>query len=209
MAKTPQQYSRSQSLDLRAAMATALAKKLRETEFPTPAGGTIRFAEVFDAWPRYTDRHVAPAACVLPSSWIYDAARMTPTLLEDTWEPKGAVGFGLYKLADITADFDIMIRAPSDAERSVLIAGLEQIWVAPEVLMDPLQGARYGVLLEMPEYWNVCAGFALKSARVLDDETRAMREHREAILTVTGQAPQVKLAPVRPLSLTVRVISDC
>jgi hypothetical protein len=190
-------------------MALALARKLRAAVFPRPSGGQLRFAEVFESWPDYTQRFVPPAACVLPGSWPYDAARMTPTLLEDTWEPHGDVGFGLYKTADISADFEINIRATSDAERAVLLAGLEDIWVADEVLMDHISGARYGVLIEMTEYWGVCAGFALKSARVVDNEDMAIRNHREAIITVTGQAPQVKLAPVRPLKLTVRIDSDC
>lgn len=189
-------------------MAATLARHLREVEFPIPSGGSFRFAEVFDVWPRYTDRNVSPAACVLPSSWLYDAARLTPTLLEETWEPQGGVGFGLYKLADITLDFEINIRAPSAPERSAILMGIETAWVDPDVLMNQETGARYGVVLPMPEYWGVCAGYSLKSARILDDAGSSMREQREAIMVVTAQAPQVKLASVRPLRLTVKIDAD-
>lgn len=203
------QYSRKQTLDVRSAMATAIARKLRDSVFPRGSGGSIKFAEVFESWPSYEQRYVPPSACVLPTPTLYDAARLTPTLLEDTWEPPGDVGFGLYQLADIEVEFEINIRAASSAERSDIIAGLEQAWVADGILMDQVAGARYGILLEMPEYWGLCAGFSLVSARTLDDEDKAMREHREAVLSVKGVASQVTLRPVRPLNLTVRVDMDC
>jgi len=187
----------------------ALAKRLRDTDFPRASGGSFRFAEVFSSWPSYEQRYVPPSACVLPTPTIYDAARLTPTLMEDTWEPPGDIGFGLYKLADIEAEFEVNIRTASATERSDIIAQVEQMWVADGLLMDHAAGARYGILLEMPEYFGVCAGFSLKSARVLDDEDRAMREHREAIITLMGVAPQVTVRAVRPLTLTVRLDPDC
>jgi hypothetical protein len=199
-------YSRSQTLDARAAMARAVVKKLQRMMFRDPYGHSVQLAEVFEAWPSAGDRFIPPAAVVLPGPWLYDAARLTPTLMEDTWEPRGQRGWGLYKLADISLDFEILIRAASDAERSVIVQGFEVAWVADEVTSDPVEGARYGIVLPMPEYWGICAEFALKSARVLDDEDRAMREHREVIFTINGVAPQVKVAPVRPMSPTVRVI---
>ena len=205
----PSTFSRKQTLDLRSAMVAAIAKRLKAAVFPTKSGGpTVKFAQVFEHWPDYTQKYVATTAAVMPAQWPYDAARLTPSLIEETWEPRGKVGLGLYALADISADFEIYLRSPSDFERSVFIAGLEQLWVADEVLMDPVAGARYGVVIEMPEYWGVCAGFALKSVRVLDDENKAMREHREAIVTLTGQATQVKLAPVRPMTLKIKVNPD-
>lgn len=208
MAIAPAGYSRSQTLDVRAAMAHALARRLTEATFDRPDGGIIKFANVFTDWPSFTDRYISPSACILPTGWAYDAARLTPSLIEETWEPKGKPGFGLYRTADINTNFDIIIRAASDRERSDVLIGVENLWTSDNGLMDDA-GARYGLVVDMPEYWSVCAGFALLSARVIDDEDRAMREHREAILTVTGQAPQVKLGPVRPMRLTVRLDPDC
>lgn len=200
-----EQYSRSQSLDIKQAMASAVARYLRSLRFPRASGGSFAFSQVFEEWPEYEQRYVPPSACVLPTPTIYAPARTTPTLLEDTWEIRGEPGFGLYKLADIEADFEINVRAPSNAERSDIIMGIEQIWVAEEVLMDHSSGARYGIELPMPEYWGLLATFALRSARVLDNEDMAMKGHREAILTLQGAAPQVKLGLVRPLNLNVKL----
>ena len=208
MAFTREQYGRKQTLDVRSAMAVALARRLREAEFLAPVGGAFRFSEVFESWPDYGQRYVPPAACVLPSPVIYDAARLTPTLMEDTWEPQGGVGFGLYKTADIAADFEVNIRTASAAERNIVMAAVENLWTVDGMLMDQEAGPRYGIVVAMPEYFGVCAGFALKSARVIDNEDMAMREHREVVLVVNGQAPQVKLGPVRPMNLTVR-LSTC
>lgn len=202
---TVEQYSRKQSLNVRAAMVRAIAERLRNAKFPKPRGGFIQFSQVFEHWPDYPERSTAIVAAVLPSPVRYDAARLTPSLIDETWEPYGEVGFGLYRLADIDAEFEIQIRCPTDAERSVVLAGMETLWVADEVLMDPIAGARYGVIICMPEYFGVAAGFALKDMRVLDDENRAVREHREAIMTIFGQATQVKLAPVRPMSPVVKL----
>jgi len=202
---TPPTYSRSQTLDLRSAMSRAVAKRLREAEFFKPGGGTMRFAQVFDHWAEYQQRYIANTAAVVPSESLYDAARLTPTLLEDTWEPRGEVGVGLYKTADIETEVKVLMRCPTEAERAAFIAGVEDLWVSEQVLMDHEAGPRYGVLLPMVEYWSICAGFALKAIRVIDDEQRAMRDRWEAEILIAGQAPQVKLGPVRPLRLTVRM----
>jgi hypothetical protein len=200
-----EQYSRSQRLDVKQAMATAIANYLRSLRFPRASGGEFAFAQVFEEWPDYEQRFVPPSACVLPTPTLYAPARLTPTLMEDTWEIRGEPGFGLYKLADIEADFEINVRAPSGAERSDIIAGIEQAWVAADLLMDHSSGARYGIELAMPEYWGLCATFALLSARVLDNEDMAMKAHREAVLTLSGVAPQVKLGPVRPMNMNIRL----
>jgi hypothetical protein len=200
-------YPRTQTMSLRAALAAALVRHLQELEMPTPSGGVVRFDHVFGSWAEYEDRYSGAAAAVLPGEYTYGDARMSPTLLKETWEPKGQIGWGLYKLADFEGQFRIQLRAPTDAERDVLIAGVEDAWVAREVLMDHADGARYGIVLPLDEYWGVLAEFSLRRGEILDDTNSAMREQNEAILTVSAYAPQVKLAPVRPMRLTVRVLS--
>jgi hypothetical protein len=131
-------------------------------------------------------------------------------LLEDTVEPRtldGRMtesGFGLYKLSEIEVNLEVSIRAASVTERDAIVLGLEEIFRAPQLLMNEQTGPRYGVLLPLPTYYGVEARFALQSARVLDDEDRAMREQRDAILTISGQAPQVTVGPASPLNMTVR-----
>ena len=202
------QYSRTATLDLRSAMALSLARFLRDKVFFNP--GQFQFAQVFEDWPSYLKRFVSPSACVLPGSWIYADALMTPHLLEKTVEPMNeagemlAEGFGLYKLSEMEVTLEVSLRASSVAERSSIILGLEDKFRAPRLLMDDAAGPRYGIIVEMPEYYGMCARFALQSARVVDDEDRAMREQRDAVFVISGQAPQVTVGPVAPLSVVIR-----
>jgi len=183
-------------------MALALTRHLAALRFSSGAG-QFMFAEVFDEWPSYSQKYIAPSAAVLPGSWTYGDAYLTPTLMEDTWEPKGERGFGLYKLSEIEVTLEVSMRTNSTAEREAIVAIVEQSFRHPELLMSQA-GARNGILLPMPEYYGLCARFALLSGRVIDDEDRAMRENRDAILNVSAQATQVAVGPVSPLNLKVR-----
>ena len=204
---TLEQYSRTAVRSARDAMALALRHHLEGLVFKL-AGGTFKLATVFDEWPAYLDRYVPPCACVLPNEWRYADWSFTPKLLEDTWEVSGEPGFGLYKLSEIETDFEISLRTNNPAERDALIEGIEESFVAPRVLMDDAQGPRYGLILQLPEYYGLAARFALQSARVIDDEERTMREQRDAVLTVSSQAPQVRVGPVYPLNLKIRLSID-
>lgn len=212
-----EQYSRTKKRDLRGAMAQALRTYLEGISIPV-SDGVIKFARVFEEWPSYDDKFVAPSACVLPSEAPYVPARLTPTLLEDTWEPQGFQGFGLYALAEIDASFEINIRATSKPMRSAILARMEELWVFPGYdegdpfglrpnggeYQSPLD--RYGILLPMPDYYGLTARFALGSQRVIDDQDPAMRNIREATITVTGQGRLVELLPVVPMTARVREV---
>lgn len=200
-------YPRKQTLDVRAAMAQALAQRINDAYYPTQDGQQLQFAEVFSRHPDPEDAWRAPGtACVLPAAYPMEAARLTPSLIECTWEPAGMPGLALYQVAEIVSDFDIQIKCPTDAERGAFIAGLESMWVSDAGMMEP-DGARYGITLNLPEYWGLSATFSLKSVRVIDDAQSAMTQGREAVVTVTGQAAQVVLRHVRPMNLTVRVVT--
>lgn len=203
---TRAQYSRKQRRSLRFALAGALQQLLVDTDFYTPDGTITHLSQVFDEWPSPEDNYTTPAACVLPGQGTYEDAGYTPTLLEETWEPKGQPGLGLYKTAELVVPYEIQVRAPTGAERDVIIMGLEDLWVAKGVLMDHAQGARYGILIDMPDYWGVTASFSLMYVRTMDDPDAAMRNHREAVVGVTARADHVKLGPVQPMKLTVRTV---
>jgi hypothetical protein len=198
-------FSRKATSSAREAMAITLANRLAELEFRDPGGSVFRFASVFYDWPSYSSKYVPPSACVLPGSWVYANALMTPTLCEDTWEPKGESGFGLYKLSELEVEFEVSLRTDSTAQRDTILLGLESAFQPAGLLMTDPQGSRYGLLLPMPEYYGMQARFALQGARVIDDEERAMREQRDAVVVISGQAAQVVVGPVFPLGLTVRL----
>lgn len=203
MAITREQYSRKATRDARGAMALALARHLAGLKFFNPA--MFQFVRVFAEWPSQLDRYIPPSAVVLPSAWKYADWAFTPHLLEDTWENPGEAGFGLYKLSEIEVELEVSVRTNHVSEREAVILGVEESFVDPELLMSEKYGGRYGLLLDLPEYYNLTARFALQSARVIDDEDRAMREQRDAVFVISAQAPQVRVGPVNPLRLTVRV----
>lgn len=188
-------------------MALAMRRHLEGLQFFN-ANGSFQFAQVFEEWPSYIDRYVPPSACVLPGEWKYSDWAYTEHLLEDTWEVRGEPGFGLYKLAEIECDLEISLRTNSIAEREVIVLGIEESFMANGLLMNDAAGPRYGILLPMPEYYGLSARFALTDARVIDDEERSMREQRDAVLVISGQAPHVKVGPVFPLKLRIRLEVD-
>lgn len=202
---TPAFYSRSQTRDLQTAMAIAVASVLADGDWPAPGGvGRIRFSQVYEQWPTTNDRYVTPAACVLPSGELsYSESHLTPRLLEDTWEPKGSRGVGLYELSEAEMDFEVQVRAASRAERGALVAGVETSFVEP-IVINGGRPARYGIVRPMREYWGLPIRLSLQGKRLEDGTESATKNRWEATFTVRAQAAQVVLGPVSPF--TIRVV---
>jgi hypothetical protein len=203
------QFSRKQTMDLRLAMASALVRFLQGMTFEGPGGyGIIQLETGFAEWPSVPDEYVGPACAVLPGLGTDIEGRLIPTLIEDTWEPRGQPGWGLYVLSDYEVEFKVRIRAASAAERDALIMGIEQAFVQEpnDMLIAPEKGNRYGTLLDLPEYFASQARFGLKETNVLDDPDSAMAEQREAEFTVMGQAKKMRVGLVQPF--TVKVVVD-
>lgn len=204
-------FSRQQTLGLRDSMAAALVRLLQDATFQAPGGfGTMKLAVAYTEWPSAPDEYISPAACILPGEGRDVDGHLMPVLLEDTWEPQGLPGWGLYVLGDYEADFDIVVRAASAAERSAVIAGIEQVFVQdPEqMLIAPDKNNRYGLLLDLPEYFQSQARFGLRSTRVLDDEETSKMEQREVTFTVTAQAKKLRIGLVQPFTLRLIVDPD-
>jgi len=196
-------YSRSQTLDLRLAMANALASYLGDMEFRAGARA-FQFARVFDEWPSAMDDSVLPAACVLPDEVLkYADARLTPALVEETWEPAGRPGWGLYELADAECDLGVTVRAASPGERSAIVATVEAAFVEDRVTGNFEQGARMSRVLTMPAYWGLPCRVRMVEMRVLDDGETAQKNWNEATFLVRAQATQVKLDRVAPFRLKI------
>lgn len=202
---TRDKFSRKQTLDLQTAMAAALAGLVRAATFPGPRGkGTTAFRKVYSEWPTSNDNFATPAACVLSTDTIhYSAALLTPKLLEDTWEPQGGLGLGLYKVSEGECDLHLEVRAPSKPERSALVAGIEELLFAPGVLNAGPQGARYGRMVEMPEYWGLGVRLAMQDKSVADDAESAKANRWEATFLVRAQANHVKLDVVSPFQVKI------
>lgn len=200
-------FTRKQTLDVRLALASALAAHLRTLEFNS-GGALFSFAQVFDEWPAWEQEFVSPAACVLPDEELaYVDARPVPTLLEETWEPQGQAGWGLYALSDAECDLRVNVRAPSGGERTAIVQTVEEAFVIDQVTGNYDQGRRYGIMLDLPEYFALQGRFSLQTMRILDDAETAMRNQNEAVFLVRAQAPHVKVAPVQPFLLRIEDLS--
>jgi hypothetical protein len=188
------QYSHTASLDARGALAMALRRHIEGLTF---AGSQAQqFAEVFEEWPSFNDAEVPPVACVLPGDWKYGDSHMTPRLLEDTWEPQGMPGWALYKTAELTCEFQLVIRTNLPAERPILIRAIEESF-------QHGTDQRYGILLDLPEYYQLKGTLALLGGSVIDNEDAAMREKRDAMFMISAPAPKVQVVPVWPMALSI------
>lgn len=199
-----EQYSRKATMDVRSALSRALQIHLENIVFKKE-GSQFKFTEVHDTWPSFTQQYIPPSACVLPGGWEYASWSLAPTLLEETWEPQGQMGFGLYKTDEVECRFEVSIRTDNPVERKVVMLGVEDSFQPPDMLMDEAGGARNSIIVPMTEYYDLPARFALLSGRVIDSEEQAMREQRVAVFTLSAQCSKVILGPVAPLSLTIVV----
>lgn len=200
-----EQFSRTASLDLETAIAKALTGTISRP-FIGPGGkGKVVFAQVFEDWATFEDDFVSPSAVVMPDGeLLYGPSQLVPSLIEETWEPKGEQGFGLYVLSEATKDFTVVIRSSNQAERNALKAGVEGAFVAPEVNIAPRLGERYGTVVDMPEYWGLPVALKLVGSRKLDDADAASKNIWETEFRITAQARHVVLGPVVPFSVKIR-----
>lgn len=203
---SPEQFSRKQTEDLETAISLAVARTIGG-QFTGPGGvGKIGFSQVHEDWPSFEQAYVFPTATVLPDEpLVYGPSHMVPRLLEDTWEPRGEPGLGLYELCEATRDLTLQYRAGTPAERNALKAGLETAFVAPEVTLAPVAGARFGVLVTMPEYWGLTVRLAIADSMKLDDAESAAQNRWEGRCTINAQAKLVKLAIVQPFRIRMKV----
>lgn len=203
---SPEQFSRKATEDLETAISLAVTRVL-SAQFTGPGGaGKIGFTQIFEDWPSFEQAYVFPTATILPDEpLVYGPSHFVPRLLEDTWEPKGAPGLGLYELCEATRDLTLQYRAGTPAERNALKAGIETSFVAPEVTLAPPDGARYGILEVMPEYWGLTVRLALADSQKLDDAESSAQNRWEGRATIKAQAKLVKLAVVQPFRVRTKV----
>jgi hypothetical protein len=204
---SPEQFSRKATTDLETAISLAVARAV-SGQFTGPGGaGKIAFTQVFEDWPSFESYYVPPSAVILPDEpLVFGPSQLVPRLLEETWEPVGEPGLGLYELAEASREIGLQYRAGTAAERNALKAGLETAFVAPEVTLAPVNGARYGALVPMPEYWGLTARLAIVDSIKLDDADSAAQNRWEGRVTIRAQAKLVKLAIVQPFRVRIREV---
>jgi hypothetical protein len=198
-------YSRTATLDLPTAMAAGLRRLLESVELQSPTGVPVRFSAVFDEWPQAEDNYAPPSACVVPSDLEYSASVMTPALIEDTWEPVGDFGFGLYVVAEAAQDVEVQIRTDTPGLRARVSLAMESIFLEPGLtaLGSP---SRNGVVIPMPEYFGLPMRVLLLRSRKLDDQESAMHNAWETSYFLRIQARQVVLGRVSPFTVKVQEV---
>jgi hypothetical protein len=197
-------YPHKATMDVRDACALALSRVILAID-KVIDGEHVKFNHVFDEWPADSEQFDPPAACVLaPPSWDYSESSYVPHLLEDTVIQIGPTppAYGLYKTAEMLDKFTLAIRATTTIQRSLLKLVVEEAFQLPNVMQDP-QGQRYGLLLDLPEYWDLKARASLLGGSNSDSDDAAMRNQREATFVVSIQADKVQLGEVYPMALTV------
>lgn len=161
---------------------------------------TDRFAEVFDVWPSFLETAVFPAAAIVPGGFRFADSSTTPKLLEETWEPQGMPGWGLWKTAECQAELSLVVRTDLVGERPALMRAVEDAFQSVQINKP---GPRYGLVVQLPEYYGVDARLAVLDGQLIDSEDSAMRERRDAVFTISASAPRVQVGPVWPLALRI------
>lgn len=195
-----ERFSRTATLDVRDALAAALRRVVEDLRFV--GSQTDRFAEVFDVWPSFLETAVFPAAAIVPGGFKFVDSSTTPKLLEETWEPQGLPGWGLYKTSECQTELSLVIRTDLVGERPALMRAVEDAFQDPQLNMAK-NGPRYGLVKTLPDYYGVNARFAVLDGSVIDSEDSAMRERRDAVFTISASAPRVQVGPVFPLALRI------
>jgi hypothetical protein len=203
-----EQYSQSAVMDVRDACALALRRVVEGIDRHI-GGEHVKFVRVFDEWPDFMDVQQTPTACIVPpQGWEYDDAAFTPKLMEqtiETWTVDVAgepPAFGLYKTAEMKDEFLLAMRLSSPAMRSVYKLAVEEAFQTANVTMDP-DGQKYGLLVDLPEYWGMGARFSLIRGENIDDEDAAGRNRRDAQFVISAQAPKVQLGAVYTMGLSI------
>ena len=204
---TPAQYQtvtgRAQTMDASRAARAAIARLLGGLRWQTTTGRTSQFQKVYMEWPTSNDRFASPSACVLEASPLsIPDVPLTPSILEETWAPRGGPGLALYRTADGEQTFSVVLRASSKPERSDASRAVSDLF---QGVPDNPRRARSGFELALPDYWNLTAGALMASVTTSDDAESAMRNRWEA-----AYALQVSLTIVtlrRAVPMMIKVVS--
>lgn len=156
------QYPLRKTRDVRSAMAEALAALVRGVSFSLPKSTTpFSFAAVYDTWATFQNTATSaggklPAAAVLPDRPVYEAASLTPRMIDDTWSGGPVVtpaeiqagaaptlgtgagdGFALFAIAEVVVPFVLVVRGSSIPIRKAIVSQLEDLFVEDQSLPDP------------------------------------------------------------------------
>lgn len=178
--------------DARSALARGLKDYLETLSITWGAGRLLRWDHVSIEWAEPEDPGNYPALSIVgEGEGTYEEnAQELLSVVDET----GALDGYLKQSSELKQTFNLIVWANDPAERSGLVAALEDA-LEP---VDWMQGLR----LELPYYFNARAGYAKLSVSYTDDAASAQSRARNASIMVTGYVTQYVptiLPPLRPV----------
>jgi hypothetical protein len=234
-------YPLRKTRDVRSAMTHALASYVAGLEFALPRTSTpFKFAAVYDSWAEFHDRAMSaggklPAAAILPDRLTHVGSSTAPRMLEWSWSggdpaacssggrllyPHGdgsGNGFALFARDEVQANFVLLVRGRTIAQRKAIVSVLEDSFVEDSSEADPSavhpltvdrsllgQPIREGRLLTLSSYYDLPARFSLRAETILDSEMSAEENRWLVQIELLGEA-MVAGPPKRVSSMKPRV----
>lgn len=168
-------------VDIRAASMRALRERL-ETLTWIIEGKTGQFIKVYDVWPDPNKEFVMPAATALLTSAHLDYSYLAPFEAEE--EIIGEVGNAIFEVGYWTAEVMVDIWTRNPVEMDVIVRAIQDM-LAPDM-------ERFGLYIELPDYYNQQGRYTYTGERPVLSEDRVMAAIRRTALTLTVEVPYVR-----------------
>lgn len=199
----PVQYSVNRETDARTALTRGLADYLSGLEITGAAGREFLFNRVYSTWAEPEDEAIYPMAAVYATgAGEYEASKLTPALQRvvsiDTDVPLQTIY--LIQPCELAVDLIIDIWGTDPDMRQNLVAMLEEA-------LNPVEW-RYGMLLELPFYFNERGTYEMLRMEYEDGEDTAQQRVRKAKVTVRGRVSVTRLTTAPPADVRERMGPD-
>lgn len=184
--------------DARTALTRGLAQYLRTMEYNDPYGRQLRFNQVFETWAEPEDEALYPSAAIYSAEdAMYDMSKFTPAV---NHKERIALPDGRYlvTMSEMVLPITLDVWANDPTGRMDLVGLMEDV-------LSPVDW-RYGVLLELPHYFNERGTYELMSSKYIDDEDSAKRRIRRATFVLKGRVPVVRLAAYPAIHIQKKII---
>jgi hypothetical protein len=190
-------FTANQETDARTALTRGLAEYISTLSWDDFGGRQLQFERVFSTWPEAEDEAVYPSACVRATGpGDYDNARLTPSTSTNA-QLQLPDGRYVVSPCEYTVSLTLEVRVTDPDARKAVCSMLE-------VALNPLEW-RYGILLELPHYFNQRATMELASMNYVDAEDRALQRLRIAEFNLNACVPVTRLATLPMAKFKTRV----
>lgn len=185
----PRVFTSNQECDARTALMRGLAEYIfTNAKAKIIGGGEQSFEAYFDTWAEAEDEQVWPAfICYAPNSpGQYQASKLSP--FPDKGDRLVAQqDVYLVSPSEFMADVVVDVWCTTPEQRAAFCASLENI-------LNPYPTGtnsknQYGVILQLPHYFNQRASYELLSSKYLDDDASAIKRYRVASFFLSGSLP--------------------